>query len=189
MSCCSDPKSEAKGGGSCCGSRPFPWLSAICDPAIGRMFLLRYWRELLAGLGAGCLTGAAALALADGMGGLGPLLGGPWLHFHALAILPAANPAGLILALTVAWNGARGWRAASAWVLVCAALGGAANGLLELGVAQPGGLLASFMREGGLYSMLAFALLGLPAIWLAWGILAATFRVRAGRCHPAGERG
>ena len=48
MSCCSDPKPETEAGGSCaCGQRPFPWLSAICDPAIGRMFLLRFRRDLL----------------------------------------------------------------------------------------------------------------------------------------------
>ena len=178
MACCSDPGPESKSGGSCCGGqRPFPWLSAICDPSIGRMFLLRYRREIMLGLAAGGLTGWAALAFGAALGALGPLLGGPWLHFHPAAVLPAAILAGLVLALSIAWSGPRGWRAASFRALAAAALGGAANGFLELGEAQPGGILASFLREGGLYSVLAFSLLGLPALWLAWGVLAA-FRVR-----------
>ena len=176
MACCTDPKPETEGaascgGGSCgCGSRPFPWFSAVCDPAIRRLFLLRYRRELLLGAGTGCLTGGAALLSGEGLGALGPLLGGPWLHFHAAATLPAAILAGLALALSMAWNGARGWAAASAWVLICLAAGGAGNGLLELG---EGPAVAGFLREGGPHSVLAFALLGLPATWLVWGGLKA----------------
>jgi len=188
MACCSNPGSETKGGGSCCGGqRPFPWLSAICDPKITRLFLLRYWRELLLGAAAGGLTGWAALAFGEGLGALGPLLRGPWLHFHPAAVLAAAIPAGLILALTMAWNGARGWRAASGWALAFTALGGIGNGFLELGEAQPGGILAAFFREGGPYSVLGFVLLGLPTLWLVWGVLAAAFRVR-GRRQPKGSR-
>jgi hypothetical protein len=159
------------------------------DPAIGRLFLLRYRRELLLGAATGCLTSGAVLALGEGLGGLGPLLGGPWIHFHAAAILPASILAGLILALSVAWNGAKGWRSASGRVLACAVLGGVANGFLELGEAsRPGGILGAFCQEGGLYSVLAFGVLSLPATWLAWGILAAAFGGRAGSCQPDGKR-
>ena len=163
MSCCSDPKPETDAGGSCaCGQRPFPWLSAICDPAIGRMFLLRYRRDLLLGAGCGCLTGGAVLAFGDALGGLGPLLGGPWLHFQAAATLPAAILAGLSVSLSLAWNGARGWRAGTGWALAWSALGGLGNGLLS--------------GDGAGVPALALALLLAPATWMVRGALAGLFR-------------
>lgn len=178
MACCSDPEQESRGGSCGCGQRPFPWFSAVRDPVIRRLFLRRYRRELLLGAGTGCLTGGAALAFGEPLGALGPLLGGPWLHFHAGAVLPAAILAGLALALSMARDGARRG-AASAWVLACAAAGGLGNGFLDLGDGP-------FLREGGAFSVLAFALLGLPATWLTWAGLAAVFPRRPG---PAQEKG
>jgi len=145
MSCCSDPK------GSCCGQpQALPWFSALCDPVFRRRFLVRYWRELLAGTLAGGLAGYAALAHGDGIGALGPLLGGPWFHLHAAAVLPATLAGGLVLALAP-----RPWLAASLRVLVCLALGGGLNAYLE----------------GSWLSLPAFGVLGLPVLWLAWLVL------------------
>lgn len=166
MACCSEP-------GGCGGDRPFPWFSALRDPAMRRLFLVRFRRELLLGLGAGCLTGTVALAAGEGLvGGLGTLVGGPWLHFHAAAVLPAALLGGVVLALTLSGGVAGHWGPASCRVLACALLGGAANGFLELGDA--GG--SAFFQGGGLVSLLGFGLLGLPALWLAWAGLAWAFR-------------
>lgn len=145
MSCCSDPK------GSCCGQpQALPWFSALCDPVFRRRFLVLYWRELLAGSLAGGVVGYAALAHGDGIGALGPLLGGSWFHLHAAAVLPATLAGGLALALAP-----RPWLAASLRALVCLGLGGGLNAFLE----------------GGWASLPAFAILGLPALWFAWFVL------------------
>ena len=127
-----------------------------------RLFLRRYGRELLAGASAGALASLAALTQGDALGALGPVFGGPWLHFHPQAVLPAALPAGVILAL----GGRR--PATAGWVLVCLALGGLINGLLEIGSAP----LGTYFQAGGGASLLAFGCLGLPALGLAWGLLA-----------------
>ena len=168
MACCSEPKAGKKGGGSCCGgTQPFPWLSVLSDPAIGRMFLNRYWRELLLGLGTGCLTGLAELGFSGPLGALGPLVHGPWLQFHAGVVLPAGILCGLVLALSAS-EAPRSWIAISGWLFGLAALGGAANGLLELG--------GDFLKEGGLAYPLICGLLGLSATWVAWGALSLPFR-------------
>jgi len=190
MACCNDSRSGSRGQGSCgCGPQPFPWLGALCDPAIRRMFFRRYRRDLALGAAAGCLAALPALGLGDRLGALGPALGGPWLRLHPAAVLAAAVPGGIALALALAWKGARGWAAGSGWVLAWALLAGAANGCLDLGEAS----LDGFIRNGGLSSALAFAILGLPAVLLAWGLLAAVFRqpkyaatTRASRSSSAG---
>lgn len=182
MACCSEPGTETKGGGGCCGGqRPFPWLSALRDPVMLGLFFRRFWRELLLGLLCGGVTGLAALFFSDALGPLGPLLGGPWLHFHAGAVLPAAILAGLVLAVG-SGNGAKDRFALSGWALAILVLGGIANGFLELGEAgHPSGLLAAFFQEGGYASALVLGLLGLPASWLAWGAVARAKRPRT--CH------
>jgi hypothetical protein len=157
MACCSEPKSGTKGGGCCGGAQPFPWFSALCDPAMGKLFLLHYWRGLLLGVAAGVLAGAAVLAAGEALGGLGPVLGGPWFHVHAAAILPATLAGGLVLALAGPGRGLK----ASAWVLGALVLGGLGNGFLETG-----GTLAAFL-EGAWIGPLLFNALGLPALWLA----------------------
>jgi hypothetical protein len=134
-----------------------------------RLFLARYRRELLLGLGAGCLAGAAALLFGDGVGGLG--LPGPWLHVHAAAAAPAFLLGGTVLALSLTRGAAEGWRRASARALACVLLGGLANGFLEAG--------EGFLQGGGPVSLLGFGLLGLPALWLAWGALAFAFKAEA----------
>lgn len=153
MACCSDP-------GSCGGDRPLPWLSTLRDPALFRLFLLRYRLELLLGLGAGCLAGAVAVAFGERLGGLG--LQGPWLHVHTAVTAPAFLLAGLALALPAKG----GWPRAGARALPWLLLGGLANGLLE---------------GGSALSLIAFGLLGLPLLGLAWCALALVSR-RLG--HP-----
>ena len=75
MACCNDSRSGSRGEGSCgCGPQPFPWLGALCDPAIRRMFFRRYRRDLALGAGAGCLAALPALGLGDRLGALGPAL-------------------------------------------------------------------------------------------------------------------
>ncbi len=146
MSCCSDPK------GSCCGQpQALPWFSALCDPVFRRRFLAHYGRELIAGALAGALAAYAALAHGDGIGALGPVLGGSWFHLHAVAVVPATLAAGIALALAP-----RPRFAAALRVVVCLALGGGLNALLE----------------GGWASLAVFPALGLPAIGLAWFVLA-----------------
>ena len=167
MACNSDSKSAEAGG--CCGGcapKPFPWFSALCDPAFQKLFLARYWRDALIGLAAGGLGALALLAPGEALAGLGPLLGGPWLHLRTVAVLPAAILAGLFLALGATGEARR--TALALRMLACLALGGVANGMLELG--------GSFLAEGGWAYPLAFGLLGLPATWLGWWILG-----RAGR--------
>jgi hypothetical protein len=167
MACCSEPKSGTKGGGCCGGAQPFPWFSALCDPAMGRLFLLRYWRDLLLGAGAGALAGLAVLAAGEGLGGLGPLLGGSWLHVHAAAILPGTVAGGIVLALA----GPGAGLTTAGWVLGCLFLGGLANGLLEAG-----GALAPLLQGGVWVAPLVFGVLGLPTIWLALRGLARIFQ-------------
>jgi hypothetical protein len=157
MACCSSP-------GGCGGDKPFPWFSALRDPAILRLFLARYRREWLAGLGAGAAAGAA-LTLIEPLGALGPLVGAPWLHLHAAAVVPAALLAGPALFLRLGHEGRGAWKGAAAWALAFLLLGGLANTLLE--AADPI-RVATFFQEGGYASPLALALLGLPALWLAW---------------------
>ncbi|BDU73746.1 hypothetical protein [Mesoterricola silvestris] len=142
MSCCSDPK------GSCCGQpQALPWFTALCDPVFRRRFLARYWRELLAGALSGAAVGYAALAHGEGIGGLGPALGGPWIHLNASAVLPATLAGGLVLALAP-----RPWPTASLRTLLVLALGGGLNAF----------------QEGAWPSLPVFMVLGLPALWIAW---------------------
>jgi hypothetical protein len=137
MSCCSDSK------GSCCGQpQSLPWFSAVCDPVFRGKLLARYGRELLLGALAGGIAGGAALLLGDRLGVLGPWLGGPWLHLHAAAVLPAAALGGMIMRTRLA---------AAVGTLAVLALGGALNGFLE----------ASWV------SVPVFAVLGLPLLWVA----------------------
>jgi len=174
MPCATDPKQATRPAGSCCGGcQPFPWFSVVCDPAMARLFLLRYRSELAMGLGVGVLPGLAVLVRGEGLGGLGPMLGGPWLHFHGAAVLPATLLGGLALGLGQALKGSRGWAGTSAWVAACLASGGAVNALLERGDAP----LAACVREGGLVHPLVFVLLGLPCLWLAWGSLGLALKV------------
>jgi len=162
MACCSDSKPASEGCG-CHGRQPFPWLSAVSDPVIRRMFFQRYGRELWVGAGSGLLAGAAVLALGEVLGGVGPLLNGPWLHLHAGLVLPATLLGGLILALR---SGATPW----AWLLAVAAGFGCANACLEVGASWSG-----IFQEGGLASVLAFPVLGVPSGWLAWTVAARVF--------------
>ena len=108
MACNPESKSAEAAGGCCgggCGApKAFPWFSALCDPAFQKLFLARYWRDLLTGLAAGGLGALALLAPGEALAGLGPLLGGPWLHLRAAAVLPAAMLAGL-LGLPATWAG------------------------------------------------------------------------------------
>ena len=172
MPCATDPKQATRAAGSCCGGcQPFPWFSVVSDPAIARLFFLRYRSDLARGLGVGVLTGLAVLGLGEGLGGLGPLLGGPWLHFHGAALLSAAILGGLALALGRALEA--GWAGTSAWVAVCLAAGGVTNALLEWGDTP----LAAYVREGGLVHPLVFVLLGLTCLWLAWASLGLAFRL------------
>lgn len=169
MSCSSESKTGAKGSGGCCGGcQPFPWFSVLTDPAIARLFLLRYRRELLLGLAAGCLSGLAILGWGDALSGLGPLLHGPWLHWHAAAILPTTLLSGLLLALGVSPQNLRGWASSTLRVLGCAVLGGIANGLLEVP-------LGAFLPEGALAYGPAAVFLCVPAAWLAWALLTLPF--------------
>ena len=159
MSCKSASEGSAKSSGCCGGCQPpFPWFSAILDPVIRRLFFQRYWRELLLGAAAGLLAGAGVLALGEVLGGVGPMLNGSWLHLHPGAVLPTTLLGGLFLALRNPdqTSVAR----ASGWLLLLAALGGSANGLLETGASWSG-----FLQGGGLISPLAFAVLGLPLLW------------------------
>jgi hypothetical protein len=133
---------------------------------MGRLFLLRYWRDLLLGAGAGALAGLAVLAAGEGLGGLGPLLGGSWLHVHAAAILPGAIAGGIVLALAGPGAGLK----TSGWVLGWLSLGGLVNGLLEAG-----GALAALLQGGVWVAPLVFGFLGLPAVWLALKGLARIF--------------
>lgn len=164
MACCSNP-------GSCGGDTSIPWFSALRDPSVRRLFLARYRRELFLGLGAGCLALVPALLFGEGVGGLG--LPGPWLHLHAAAAAPAFLLGGTVLALSLAGGAAEGWLKASARTLGCVLLGGLANGLLDSG--------EGFLQGGGPVSLLAYGVLGLPALWLAWGALTLVFRPGAGR--------
>ena len=161
MSCSSDGKANAKSSGCCGGCQPpFPWFSAILDPVIRRLFFQRYWRELLLGAGSGLLAGAGVLALGEVAGGVGPMLNGAWLHLHAATVLPMTVLGGIFLALRN--PGQTSTLRACAWLLVLAVLGGGANGLLETGASWSG-----FLQGGGLISPLAFAVLGLPLLWLS----------------------
>jgi hypothetical protein len=69
-------------------------------------------------------------------------------------------------------------------MLVVLALGGAANGLLELE-----DMGAGFIQGGAWVSLLAYPVLGLPALWLAWWVLVTVFRKRpavpGGLAEPA----
>ena len=180
MACCDQTQSKAKAGGSCCcGPQPFPWFGAITDPAIRRLFFRRYRTDLAFGAGAGAVVGLGVLGWSETFGALGPLLGGPWLRLRLAPALPAALLAGMALALTLAILGARGWRLACAWMLAILALGGAVNGFLELEDASAG-----FLQGGGWVSVLAYLVLGLPALWLAWWLLVTVFRKR-----PAAAQG
>jgi hypothetical protein len=113
------------------------------------------------------VAGLGALAAGEVLGGVGPLLNGPWLHLHPGILLPTTVLGGLILALR---DRRKGWLPVSAGWLACAALGGTVNGCLEVGTTWTG-----FFQGGGLVSPLAFGVLGLPAGWLAWGIAAKLF--------------
>jgi hypothetical protein len=157
MSCCSSP-------GGCGGDKPFPWFSALRDPAILRLFLARYRREWMAGLAAGAVAGAA-LSLIEPLGALGPAMGAPWLHLHPAAVVPATLLAGPALFLRLANDGRRAWAEGAAWALAFLVLGGLANILLE--AAEPI-RVATFFQDGGYAYPLAFTFLGLPALWLAW---------------------
>jgi hypothetical protein len=173
MACCDPTQSKSRGGSCGCGDRPFPWFSAVTDPAIRRLFLRRYRTDLAFGAGAGAVVGLGVLGWSESFGALGPLLGGPWLRLRLVPALPAALLAGMALALTLAVRGVRGWRLASGWMLVFLALGGLANGFLELEEGSAG-----FLRGGGWVSLLAYLVLGLPALWLAWWVLVTVFRKR-----------
>ncbi|GEM_PF-6596328 len=172
MSCCS---SSGSSGGCCGGNRPFPWFSALTDPVIARMFLARYGRDLLAGLLAGASVSWAALAAGDALGGLGTLLRGSWMHFHAAAVIPTALLGAIVQLLGRAGDDLKGWLAPWGWVLALLALGGIGNGLLDLGDAS-GGLLAGFFQGGAWVSVPAFMALGLPAIALTTRATALAFR-------------
>jgi len=165
MACKPESKSAEAAGGCCgggCGApKPFPWFSALCDPTFQKLFLARYGRHLLTGLAAGGLGALALLAPGEALARLGPLLGGPWLHLRAAAVVPATLLAGLFLALGATGPSRRTTLALR--MLVCLALGGIANGLLELD--------GAFLSEGGWAYPLAFGLLGLPATWAGWWIL------------------
>lgn len=160
MACRSDSETQGCCGG--CGQRPFPWSSALRDPAFLRLWLRRYRGALARGAGSGLATGLALLALGDWLGALGPMLGGPWLHPHPAALLPGALLAGLLLAL-----GREGHRGRLAQVLrpaLVLALAGAGNGLLATG----GGPEA--WAAAGSHAF-AFLILGLPLLALAtWAL-------------------
>ena len=167
MACCSTPPAAGKGAGCGCGAQPpFPWLSAIGDPVIRRLFLRRYGWHLLAGTGSGLLAGLAVLALGDRLGAIGPMLGGPWLHLHPATVLPATVLAGLVLSL----RDRSLWPSTLGWLLACEILAGGINGGLEVGFSWSG-----FFLGGGLLSPLAFAVLAAPMGWLAWAILRRCF--------------
>ena len=160
MACSSDSKSDSEGCG-CHGRQPFPWLSAISDPVIRRMFFQRYGRELLVGAGSGLLAGGAVLGLGEVLGGVGPLLNGPWLHLHAGLVLPSTLLGGVILALRSRPGAPWGW------LLATAAVFGCGNACLEVGPS-----MTAIFQEGGLASVLAFPVLGVPAGWLFWTVAA-----------------
>ena len=128
MSCHAESPSGSKASGCACGgSKPFPWLSAIGDPVIRRLFLQRYGLDLMLGASAGLLAGLGALAAGEVLGGLGPLLNGPWLHLHPAVVLPATFMGGLCLAVDGTRQAAT-WRSATGWLLVWALLGGSVTG-------------------------------------------------------------
>jgi hypothetical protein len=176
MACCSESGGK-KGGGGCCGDRPFPWLSALTDRTIAKLFFRRFWRELLIGLGAGCMTSLALLGLGDTLGGLLRLP----LHFQAPAVWATVLPGGLILSLGLAGKG--NWTGPAIAVLVCALLGGIGNGLLAVGEPERG-LLAAFLENGGPASILAFGLLLPPALAGSRWLLALGLKApEASNCH------
>ena len=171
MGCCSDSKSASEGCG-CHGRQPFPWLSAVSDPVIRRLFFQRYGRELLVGAGSGLLAGAGVLGLGEVLGGVGPMLNGPWLHLHPGLVLPATGLGGLMLALRSRPGSPWGW------LLAVAAGAGTLNGCLEVGASWTG-----FFQGGGLASVLAFAVLAVPAGWLAWWVGARVFLDRTAQAE------
>lgn len=182
MGCCDQTQSKAKAGGSCgCGPRPFPWFSAVTDRSVRRLFFRRFRTDLAFGAGAGAVAGLGVLGWSESFGALGPLLGGPWLRLRLLPALPAALLAGMALAVVMAAKGAKGWRLASGWMLAFLTLGGVANGFMELDAG------AGFLQGGGWASVLAYAALGLPALWLAWWVLVTVFRKRPVMAPMGGE--
>lgn len=162
MPCCSS---------SCgCGTdTSIPWFTALRDPAMLRLILARYRRELLTGLTAGALAGTA-LTFLEPLGALGPALGAPWLHVHGAAALPALLLAGPALFLALAGRGRQAWRTGAGWTLAFLVLGGLVNGMLE--AADPL-RLSAFVLDGGYASPVVFGCLGLLALWILWEAAAA----------------
>lgn len=170
MACSENSESGTQAGACCggcgCGPQSPPWLAALLDPALAGLMVRRFWTRILRGAGAGLLAGAALALFGETvLGPLGPLLSGPWLRFHGAAVLPALMAAGLLLALH---PGTRGRR--TAWAAALLALGGLANGFLDLGSAS--------FTEGGWVHGIVLVLAGLPLAWLAQGAGAALARRR-----------
>lgn len=127
----------------------------MADPALAGLMVRKFGRSILRGAVAGLLAGSVLLAFGETvLGPLGPALAGPWLRFHGAALLPAFLAAGILLAVH---PGA--WGKRSAWAAAILALGGWANGGLDLG--------SAFFAEAGWIHGPVAAAAGLPLIWLA----------------------
>jgi hypothetical protein len=156
----------------------------LCDPAFTRLFLRRYWGELLVGASVGLALGAATLWLVNGLGvldglrGLGEVFQGRGLQLHGGAVLPVWALLGVVLAVRVSQEGFRGGLNAYGWVALASLLAGAANGVLELMDAT--GSAGRSAQDGIVVGLLLVAGLSLVLTLAASAVLSLIFRDRKG---------